>query len=664
MPSPINSTKPKGILIKKTTGDGGDGILHHYSKRPMTTIKEAIDHLNQCKTFTELEASWRRNVGAWSATFGEEEAQPLIILKNHLKGTLPHSIPAESAPTVIHNEEGLRYLRTFLEQEKPKHLFVDTETSGLDPFSDDLILVTVMGKGRVFVITHLGEDTVALTKRLLEDAAITKIFHNGKFDIKFLEQKIFPGEKLRIQNLFDTYLAEQILGAGISSKGDFSLQALAKKYLGCDLDKSEQVGFGQGDLSPAQLEYAANDTRVLEPIFRKQSEALARAGLVNVALLEFSIAPAVAEIELAGMLIDTKKLESMTEEYEKRVLALSDQLKGLVGGNEINFRSWVQVKEVLAGFGFQVESTAVDTISRIDHPFAKGLVEHRRVSKLLNSFIDALPWHINEHTGRIHPEFFQLGTETGRFTCQKPNLQQIPKEQCWRDLFVARQGYLILTADYSQIELRILAEYSQDPAFLEAYRTGQDLHSQTAAAMFRVPPNKVDKTMRNIAKTINFGLCYGMTAQGLAARQNIPIEQAENFISAYFRSYPKVKGTLQDLGMKAVMKHFSETLLGRKRYFIPRGDYKAIERKGRNTPIQGTCGDIVKKAIQYLHSDLFPFDARIINLVHDELVIEVREDQADTVKSVVERAMVRAGEDFLKCVPVEVEITIDRVWRK
>jgi len=295
----------------------------------------------------------------------------------------------------------------------------------------------------------------------------------------------------------------------------------------------------------------------------------------------------------------------------------------------INYRSPAQVREILKTFGFQVESTSLDSLKKIDHPFAKALIEHRRVSKLISSFAEKLPKHINPITGRIHPEFLQHGTDTGRFTCQNPNLQQIPQNQEWRDLFVAVDGYKIITADYSQIELRILAEYSKDDKFLDAYKAGQDLHARTASEMFHISIDQVTKDQRNIAKTINFGLCYGMSAAGLSERLSITTDQAEEFINAYFRAYPQVKKTLQKLGIKAVTDCYSKTLLGRRRYYKKAYSFssqKSIERKGRNTPIQGTCGDILKKAIFYLMENLKNLDARIINLVHDEIIVECREE--------------------------------------
>jgi DNA polymerase-1 len=221
------------------------------------------------------------------------------------------------------------------------------------------------------------------------------------------------------------------------------------------------------------------------------------------------------------MCVDLDRLEVPKQDYEKQLNKIESQLNDIVkdidGGEQwpffksvtaVNYRSPVQVKEILHRLGFLFEDTSKEALRKINHPFAAALMEHRKISKLISSLIDKLPKHINPLTNRIHPKFYQLGTESGRFTCKKPNLQQIPREQQWRDLFIAPKGYQILTADYSQIELRILAEVSQDPALMEAYRRRQDLHTQTAAEMFGVPIDLVTKEQRYIAKTINFGLCY------------------------------------------------------------------------------------------------------------------------------------------------------------
>ena len=383
---------------------------------------------------------------------------------------------------------------------------------------------------------------------------------------------------------------------------------------------------------------------------------------------------------MKGISLDTEKLkkikDGLTKERNKLHKSLSEMaeqhrepLEGDLFGTakEINFNSPKQVKRVLAEMGHEVESTGIDILEKLDSDFARAMVRYRKTSKLLSSFVEPLPGHINQETGRIHAQFPQMGADTGRFTCKNPNLQQIPKEQEWRDLFRARPRHKILTADYSQIELRIMAEFSEDKAFLEAYRKGIDLHTKTAADVFQVPMDRVSNDQRSAAKAINFGLCYGQASKGLSDKLNISEDKAQEFIKAYYKAYPVVKNTLDRLGMKAVKEGYSQTVLGRKRYFQKPGSFsqeKAIERQGRNTPIQSTCGDILKKAIFYIQDEIWNMPAWIINLVHDEIVIEFREDGEEIMRAVAEECMVKAGKDFLKSVPVEVDITVDNVWRK
>jgi len=587
----------------------------------------------------------------------------------------------------VRDEYSLFDMEQYIYENEIKKVFVDSETGGLDPFLSDLVLIQLMAGSKVFLIDtgmipadHRKAFFYDGLERILEDKTILKVFHNGLFDLKFFKYRLFDNNGVRFKSLFDTMLAEQLLTAGISKRGNHSLKALCRKYLSIELDKGLQTSFLPGKpLTKEQIRYAVEDVKLLEAIFRIQSAAIAEAGLTETALLEFGITPAIVNIELAGVRLDTKKLEAMKvlllceekrlEQRLSEIVAASRPVKKqeLFAQTSINFRSPVQVKQLLNDFGFDVAGTGTEILEKIDHPFTKALLEYRKVSKLLSSFCDKLPKHIHPKTGRIHPEFFQLGTEAGRFTCQNPNLQQIPHDQEWRDLFSAPEGRKIITADYSQIELRILAEFSQDPAFVEAYHNNQDLHSRTASEMFNVPIDQVNKDQRGIAKTINFGLCYGMSSKGLSERLNIPGEKAEAFINQYFRAYPKVKKILQDLGMKAVTDLCSITLGGRKRYYLATDSFsgqKALERKGRNTPIQGTCGDILKKAILYLWDSLKDYDAKMVNLVHDEIVVEVREDQAEEVRDIVKRDMIRAGRDYIKSVPVEVEIKIDTRWRK
>jgi DNA polymerase I len=601
-----------------------------------------------------------------------------------LKALAEKKAREDEAVSYIDTADGLFDVEPYILENGIKKLFIDSETTGLDPLSNDLCLLQIKAGEKVFLIDfgkigtsdRLGFHLHGI-ETLLEDKDILKVFHNAVFDLKFLHYHLF--QKIRFRNIFDTFLAEKVLTAGL--KSGCSLKAVAKKYLNVEMDKTEQTAFKKGqDLTEDQIKYAVNDVEVLEGIFEKQKLELFKAALIPTARLEFSIIPAVIEIELQGISLDTGKLEKLKEkltkertELHKTLSEMAEQHREPTEGElfenvkEINFNSPKQVKAILAKMGHNVESTGIETLEKLDSDFARAMVKHRKTSKLLSSFVEPLPKHINQKTGRIHPEFPQMGTDTGRFTCQNPNLQQIPGEQEWRDLFTARPGYKILTADYSQIELRIMAEFSQDKAFLEAYRKGEDLHTRTASDVFQIKLETVSKDQRNVAKTINFGLCYGMTQKGLSSRLNISEEEAQSFIKAYYKAYPVVKNTLDRLGMKAVKEGHSITVLGRKRYFQKPdsfGQEKAIERKGRNTPIQSTCGDILKKAVFYIQDQIWNMPAWIINLVHDEIVIEFREDGEEIMRAVAEECMVKAGRDFLKSVPIEVDITIDNVWRK
>ena len=584
----------------------------------------------------------------------------------------------------IDTRDGLFDVEPYIVENEITKLFIDTETTGLDPLSNDLCLIQIKAGEKTFIIDvgKIGARNengfhFSGLEMMLEDKEILKVFHNAVFDLKFLKRHLFP--EIRFRNIFDTFLAEKVLTAG--TKAGCSLKAVAKKYLGTEMDKAEQTSFKVGqDLTENQIRYAVNDVEVLSGIFEKQKLELLQAGLIPTARLEFSIIRAVVEIELKGISLDTGKLEKLKgkltkerQELHKTLLKLTENHTESLNADlfgrkkEINFNSPKQIKAILAKMGHEVGSTGIETLEKLDSDFTRAMVKHRKTSKLLSSFVEPLPKHINQETGRIHPEFPQMGTDTGRFTCQNPNLQQIPHDQEWRDLFTARPGYKILTADYSQIELRIMAEFSQDKAFLDAYRKGEDLHTRTASDVFQIKLETVSKDQRNVAKTINFGLCYGMTQKGLSDKLNISEEEAQSFIKAYYKAYPVVKNTLDRLGMKAVKEGHSQTVLGRKRYF-PKPDSfvqeKAIERKGRNTPIQATCGDILKKAVFYIQDEIWNMPAWIINLVHDEVVLEFREDGEEIMKALVEECMVKAGRDFLKLVPVEVDVTVDTVWRK
>jgi DNA polymerase-1 len=295
------------------------------------------------------------------------------------------------------------------------------------------------------------------------------------------------------------------------------------------------------------------------------------------------------------------------------------------------------------------------------------LLEYRELQKKLGTYLETYPNFISPKTGRIHANFLQCRVPTGRLACAAPNIQQIPHEDEFRRCFVAEDGYVLVIADYSQIELRILAEVSEDPAFVGAFQRGLDLHRLTAATMYNVSMEEVTKDQRSAAKRINFGLMYGRGARSLSAQLGTDEERGRQLIDEYFANYPKVQRFLQRTANRAMRDRTLRTLAGRVRKFgnDPVADDRgAMRREAMNYPIQGSSADIAKLALIYVREHLEGLDARLINSIHDEFVIECAEGLASEVSEKTRAAMVRAGEDILEKVPVEVEVEVSREWRK
>jgi DNA polymerase-1 len=307
------------------------------------------------------------------------------------------------------------------------------------------------------------------------------------------------------------------------------------------------------------------------------------------------------------------------------------------------------------------------TLLKIDHPAAEALLEYRELQKKLGTYLETYPSFIHPKTGRIHANFLQCRVPTGRLACTSPNIQQIPHEDEFRRCFVAEEGNVLVIADYSQIELRILAEVSDDPAFVTAFQEGEDLHRVTAATMYDVPMDEVTRDQRSAAKRINFGLMYGRGARSLSAQLGTDEERGRQLIDEYFANYPKVQRFLQRTANRAVRDRELRTLAGRVRKFgnDPVADDRgAMRREAMNYPIQGTASDIAKLALGYVREDLEGLDARLINCIHDEFVVECEEDVSSEVSERTRAAMIRAGEEILNKVPVDVEVAVSREWRK
>ena len=571
------------------------------------------------------------------------------------------------------------------ELKKADIVAVDTEGTALDPFSSTLLLFQIADKNKAYIFDARKIKDFSPVKKILEDSKKLKLTQNGKFDYEVL--KVSLGIAMR--NIYDTMLAEALLNAGLSSNARLSsLKLLAKKYLDVDLKKEIRESFVTGGrITKGQLEYAAMDVLVLFPIFDKQYAKIKAESLTKTAKLEFAVLPVVGEMELRGININAEKwrrnLQGLKEKRDLLAQQIQNEVRPLYKnsqadlfgnmGNVINLNSQKQLLELFNDkLGLDFPSTGVAVLQKFPHPVAKMLLEYRGYEKLLSAFGENMLSKLNKKTKKLHPDFFQLGAATGRFSCSNPNLQQIPRDATFRSCFSASKGYKLVNADYSQAELRILAEYSKDLVFVRAYKENADLHTITASQMYNVPFDKVTKEMRQATKTINFGLMYGRGAVSIGMQIGISSDEAKKLLDKYFSIYAGVKKWLDKAARTAVQKGYAETILGRKRWFVlpDKADPNyireigSIERAAKNHPIQGTSADMTKLALVFIQErfEKEGIKGGIVHTVHDEIVSEVVEEQAEFAAKIQQEEMERAGKTFLREVPVVAEVTVSDVW--
>ncbi len=568
---------------------------------------------------------------------------------------------------------------------------LDTETTDLDPYTSRLRLIQLATPEIVSIIdvdafanTANGDLTdnpnLEPLRDLLEAPRPIKIAHNAKFDAKFIKHKIGAD----MVGLFDTLLASQLIGAG-DIEERHGLETVSARYLNEAVDKSERLSNWNFELSEAQLEYAARDAAVLLPLREKLIERLRADSLVKVAQLEFECVMTVVDIELSGFFMHKDRWLEQLAIVEKRRAELAEKLQeilaeeslqgSLFGGpqrDEINLDSHQQVNQALTRLGIPVpDSTRNWKLQPLaaEYPVVETLLEYRTVQKALTSYGQNMIELINPVTKRLHADFRQIGAPTGRFACTNPNIQQVPHAVEYRRCF---SGYpadrKLIIADYSQIELRILAEFSGDRGFLEAFNSGADLHRVTASQVFNVGLEQVTKEQRDFAKRLNFGVVYGIGAQRFALMTGLLVPEAENVLRRYFSTYRGLDNYLREAANAAVRDRQARTASGRLvRFRYDENDRQQIsmtQRNGKNTPIQGTSADILKRALRLLRDELKGTNAKIVNIIHDEIVVEADADETRDVATKLNRVMCSAGEEYLKTVPVKVEIEIANEWVK
>lgn len=582
--------------------------------------------------------------------------------------------------------------KAFAKLSEEKMVGTDLETNSLNPFNATILSIQIGTEDISYIFDPRKIDFAKYKpfKKLMEDKKVIKLLQNAKFDYKMI--KIQYG--VEITNIYDTMLAELVLNSGLNASVGLFNNAL--KYTDVRLKKNVRETFinYQAPLTKEQLAYAAVDTLILFPVFRQQWEVLRKEGLIKTAKLEFAVTGVVGDMEINGIYIDqkrwreiianlTQKRNEKAEEFQELVrpyynINQMDMFGGIA--DSINVNSQVQLMDLFNNrLMLNVPSTGVRVMSGVDHPVAKKLLEYRGYEKLISAFGEGLLEKVNPKTKRLHPNFQQLRTATGRFACNNPNLQQIPRnsrEAPFRECFTPEPGYKLVTTDYASMEMRILADLSGDKKFIEALKSGVDVHAYTASLMFNKEFTrnfrKDHPELRQAAKNISFGLMYGMGPSGLAAQIDVSKTVASNYMDKYFNSYPSVKKFLDRMASDAVRKGWSATPGGRKRWYKHPDktdpDYNrklsAIQRQAKNHPIQGTNADAIKFALVFLKERIVKdkVDVKITHTVHDEIVCEVAEDIAEDWAKVQSEEMVRAGELFIKKVPVLSEPFVGDVW--
>ena len=596
----------------------------------------------------------------------------------------PVQAPGEGADyTVVQTKDQLEQMLAAL-YEAGSFSF-DTETTGLDAVQAGLVGLSFSTSPSVAWYVPVGhqqgeqlpmEEVLAAVRPLFESPDISKCAHNANYDMTIL-----ASHGIECQGVdFDTMVAAHLL-----SRGQLGLKNLALDVLGQEMTPitgligtgRKQISFDQVSIAQA-APYAAADADMTGRLRLAFEEPVVREGLSSLMTdMEMPLVPVLVTMQRHGIKLDSAALREMSEDLREQMFTTEEELYKSIG-HTVNINSPQQLSDLLFNeiglpktkrtkTGYSTDANSLEGLKGL-HPVVDQILDYRQVSKLKSTYVDALPDMVNPATGRVHTSYNQTGSATGRMSSSDPNLQNIPiRTEMGRQVrkaFVAdgAPDWLLFSADYSQIELRVLAHISQDPGLLEAFQRGEDIHSSTASLMFDVPLNEVDADQRRIAKVLNFGVIYGLSAHGISQQTGFSREEGASFIEAYFNKYPGINDYLEEVKVKARADQYVETLLGRRRYlpdinssnFNVRG---GAERMAINMPIQGTAADIMKLAMIRVQSrlDYEGLRTKMLLQVHDELVFETPKEEMDALKDLVFDEMPAAMD-------LDVTLKVDAKW--
>ena len=575
------------------------------------------------------------------------------------------------------------------------HVAVDTETTSLDEMRAELVGISLcvhagragyiplghkQGGGDLFGSTDLVPGQLPLQavldalKPVLEDASVLKIGQNMKYD-----WKIFARHGIRIAPFDDTMLLSYAMHAGLHGHG---MNTLSEQYLGhAPIPIKQLIGSGKSAVTfdrvgiDDAVKYAAEDADVTLRLWQMFKPQLHRARVTTVyETLERPLVPVLADMEMAGILVDRDTLSRMSNAFAQKMAALEDEIQTLAG-EKFNVGSPKQLGEILFDkMGLPggekgktgAYATGADILEDLatEHDLPGRVLDWRQLAKLKSTYTDALQDHINPDTGRVHTSYSLSGAVTGRLSSTDPNLQNIPirseEGRRIREAFVAPKGRVLVSLDYSQIELRILAHVADIPSLRQAFADGIDIHTMTASEMFNVPIDQMTPDIRRQAKAINFGVIYGISGFGLARNLRIPRAQAQGFIDRYFERFPGIKEYMAQTIAFAQANGFVQTLFGRK-INTPEINAKGpaagfAKRAAINAPIQGTAADVIRRAMIRMPAAIAGLDAKMLLQVHDELLFEVAEDVVDALIPIARDVMEGAADPAVK---LSVKLTVE-----
>ncbi len=581
---------------------------------------------------------------------------------------------------------------------KMSTIAIDTETTGTDALLADLVGISFTDcEGAAWYVpvrAPVGEPVLPLKTvqqhlgSVLINPQIAKVGHNLKYDVEVLQRHGFAVAG----TLFDTMIAEWVLNP---NSGNLGLKNQAWARLGVQMTEiSALIGTGRDQKTMSQVPlaqvtpYASADADMtfrLAAILQAELEQREQTALFRD--LEMPLLPVLVDMEMTGVKLDVAWLEILSAELAARLADLEQDVYRHAG-TEFNINSTQQLSDVLfKRLGLPARgisktksghySTRAGVLEDLQgaHPIVDAILAHRELSKLKSTYVDALPQLVNPHTGRVHTSYNQTGTVTGRLSSSNPNLQNIPirspEGRRVRRAFVAEDGWRLIGADYSQVELRVMAHVSGDEGLIGAFERDEDIHATTAAAVYGVPLDEVSYEQRRIAKAVNFGLIYGQSAFGLSKQVGISVEEADAFIKRYFERFPRVRAYMEQVQREVAERGYVDTLLNRRRFFpelapgsnLPVQQRQAAQRMAINTPIQGSAADIIKLAMLRTHRMLKEsgLRTRMILQVHDELVLEAPEDEQERAIALLREAM---GQAFELIVPLKVDVEVGTNWEE